>query len=113
MTEVLVSPDPPEAFLGECKATADPKLCLVGFLSPAADASDMAAQVFDGIFNAIGAQEGRVERRGNFQAVEGDQLFAGFLEAVTGLLVLVCEEKPGFPPGPLRRPRAPGRVADA
>jgi len=49
VAEVLVSPDLPEAFLGECEAAADPELGLVGLLSPTADASDVATQVLDGI----------------------------------------------------------------
>jgi len=91
-SEFLITVYFPEALLSQCESTSHPQFCLIGFLSPAANPTDVAAQIFDGIFDAVCAEECFVQRRGHFQALEGNEFIAGFREAVTSLLVLLGKE---------------------
>ena len=43
-----------EALLSQGQPACDPEVGLLGFFTPAADASDVAAEVLEGILNGVG-----------------------------------------------------------
>ncbi|MGF1453710.1 MAG: hypothetical protein ACFB21_16760, partial [Opitutales bacterium] len=58
---------------------------LTRILAPAADAPDVASQVFEDVSDRVGGQQRAVERVGHIQVEERVQLLASFIEALLGL----------------------------
>ena len=93
---ILAVVDSPESALGFEQGIGQPFRRHLCFGPPSAHAPDLGADVPEGILDAVGVEQGCIQRAGCSETMDGQEFIPGLLQACERLSILSFQKDPQF-----------------